>query len=183
MFEGGAQVMQRPRLGRDSEVAALFDRSYAPMCRLAFVILGDAHLAEEVVMDALLRTFTGWGRMRDVDKSESYLRRAVVNGCRSVIRRKAVEARVNALAYRRDERRPAAWDPDRVEQSRAVWDAVRTLPERQRACIVLRYLEDLSEAEIAAALECSVGTVKSQTSKARAKLERLLGAEEIGGGA
>ncbi len=181
MFQGEAGVMGRPRAGRDAQVAALFDRHYTPMCRLAYVILGDAHQAEEVVMDALLKTFTGWGRLRDVERSDTYLKRAVVNGCRSRIRRRAVEARVNALAHGRDRVVEPPWDPERSETRRTVWDAVKTLPERQRACVVLRYLEDLPEAEIAMILDCSVGTVKSQLSKARSKLAVSLRMEDTGG--
>jgi RNA polymerase sigma-70 factor (sigma-E family) len=176
MFGPGADVMQRPVPERDREVAVLFDRYYGEMCRIAYVILGDAALAEEVVMEALVKTFSGWGRIRNVDRADAYLRRAVVNLCRSKIRRKTIEARVNAVSYRRSERQMADWDLDRHETTRLVWDAVRDLPERQRACVVLRYYGDLPESEIAEALDCSVGTVKSQLSKARAKLEKSLGA-------
>ena len=181
MLEGATRVIDRADADRDREMAMLFDRHYAPMCRLAYVILGDAALAEEIVMEALIKTFAGWRRIRDKDRVDAYLRRAVVNLCRSKIRRKAIEARVNAEHYRRDELRPPDWDPERHETSRLVWEAVRTLPDRQRACVVLRYFEDLSEAQIADALECSVGTVKSQLSKARAKLEVALGTSLAGG--
>ena len=174
-------MLQRPRADRDAEVAALFDRHYTPMCRLAYVILGDAHGAEEVVMEALLKTFSGWGRLRNPERGDVYLKRAVVNGCRSRIRRRAVEARVNALAHGRDSTHATEWDPGASETRWLVWDAVRALPERQRACVVLRYLEDLPEAEIAAVLECSVGTVKSQLAKARSKLALRLRVDDIGG--
>ncbi|MGH2753282.1 MAG: SigE family RNA polymerase sigma factor [Actinomycetota bacterium] len=172
--EGGIRLAERSEIGRDSEISALFDRHYAPLCRLAYVILGDGPLAEEIVMEAMLKTFTGWGRIRDLDRADAYLRRTVVNLCRSKIRRKAIEGRVNRVSHQREELRPPAWDPERHETSRIVLEAVRKLPERQRACVVLRYFEDLSEADIADALDCAVGTVKSQLSKARAKLEREL---------
>lgn len=170
----GVAVMDRPHTGRDQAVADLFDRHYAPTCRLAYAILGDAPLAEEIVMEALLKTFSGWGRLRDPERADAYLRRSVVNLCRSKIRRKAIESRVNATIHHRDERKAPDWDPERHETSRLVWNAVVDLPERQRACVVLRYFEDLPESEIAEILECSVGTVKSQLSKARAKLEPVL---------
>lgn len=174
MAEGGIGLIERSDVERDQEVTALFNRHYTPLCRLAYVILGDAAVAEEVVMDALLKTFTGWRRIRDVDRADVYLRRSVINLCRSKIRRKVLEARVNALAHRQE--RPAPeWDPEEHETARMVWQAVKTLPARQRACVVLFYFEDLPEAQIADVLECSVGTVKSQLSKARAKLERVLG--------
>lgn len=162
----------RAEAGRDQRVAELFDRHYIPLCRLAYLILGDAAVAEEMVMEALLKTFTGFNRIPNLDRADVYLRRAVVNLCRSKIRRKAIEVRANAAVHHRDERMPAAWEPERHETQRLVCEAVRKLPERQRACVVLFYYEDLPEAEIADVLDCSVGTVKSQLSKARAKLGR-----------
>lgn len=168
-------VMDRSDAAREREVAALFDRYYAPMCRLAYVILGDAQIAEEIVMDCLVKMFSGWRRIRDMDSVDAYLRRAVVNACRSRIRRKTIEWRVNAVVHHRETTRTPDWDPDKHETSRLVWAAIRELPERQRACVVLRYFEDLPEAEIAETLDCSVGTVKSQLHKARARLGRILG--------
>lgn len=176
VYPSEVTVARRADLERDARLAQLFDAHYAPLCRLAYVILGDAQLAEEMVMEALLKTFTGWRRIRDLERADVYLRRAVVNLCRSRIRRKAIEMRVNAAVLRSEERKAADWDPDRHETSRIVWDAVRKLPERQRACVVMFYYEDLPETQIAEVLDCSVGTVKSQLSKARAKLEKWLGA-------
>jgi RNA polymerase sigma-70 factor (sigma-E family) len=159
---------------RDREVAALFDAHYTPMCRLAFVILGDGAVAEEIVMEAMLKTFSGWARIRDPQRADIYLRRTVVNLCRSRIRRKALEARIGLSPPRPDRQQQNKWDPDVHERDRLVAQAVRSLPPRQRACVVLRYYEDLPEAQIAEILDCSTGTVKSQLSKARAKLEREL---------
>jgi RNA polymerase sigma-70 factor (sigma-E family) len=166
--------MARMAAGRDARMAELFDSHYARLCRLAYVILGDSALAEEIVMEALLKTFTGFRRIRDLDRADAYLRRAVVNMCRSRVRRRAIEWKANARVHRRDERRAPDWDPERHEISRLVWEAVKELPERQRACVVMFYYEDLPEVEIAHALDCSVGTVKSQLSKARAKLQKRL---------
>ncbi len=160
----------------EREFELLFDRHYRSLRGLAFVMLGDAARAEEIVMEAYLKAFSGWGRLRTMDNPHAYLRQIVVNLCRSKFRREKVELRVNALVHRREE---ARWEPPQ-ELRMDLWGAVRTLPERQRACVVLRYLEDMTEREIADALECSIGTVKSQLSKARAKLERELGAD--GGG-
>lgn len=175
-------VGTRPgELDRDREIAALFDEHYDGLCRLAFLIVGDAHLAEEIVMEALLKVFTGWGRIRDRSQSPAYLRRAVVNLCRSKIRRKVIEARVNAQHQHAEDIRPPRWDPDRHETAREVWDAVRQLPERQRACIVLHYEEDLPDAEIAVILDCSVSTVRSQLSRAREKLAKMLKPETAEG--
>lgn len=176
-------IIVRSDADRDRQIEALFNRHYTPMCRLAYMILGDAAAAEEIVMEALLKTFSGWRRIREVDRIDAYLRRAVVNGCRSRIRRKMVEVRVNEQALAAEERKGAgsAWDAERHETSRLVWAAVKSLPERQRACVVLRYFEDLPEAQIADILECSIGTVKSQLAKARAKMERTLQPQLDGG--
>lgn len=174
-YSTGVVVARRADAERDERVASLFDAHYAPLCRLAYVILGDSQMAEEMVMEALLKTFTGFRRIRDLDRADIYLRRAVVNLCRSRIRRKSIEMRVNATVHHRDERRPPQWDPEQHEISRLVLEAVRRLPERQRACVVMFYYEDLPETHIAEVLDCSVGTVKSQLSKARAKLQKWLG--------
>ena len=162
------------RSAREEQMAALFDEHYTRLRDLAYVILGDRDFAEEIVMEAFLKTFTGWGRIRDLDRADAYLRRAVVNLCRSKIRRKVVEARSNAITHRREERKAPDWDPEIHEESRELWAAVRELPPRQRACIYLRYVEDLAEGEMAEILDCSVGTVRSQLSRARRKLETSL---------
>ena len=164
----------RGERARDRDVAALFDEHYDGLCRLAFVILGDAHAAEEIVMEAMLKTFSGWGRIRNKSQTPAYVKRAVVNLCRSRIRRKGIEARVNAQAHYMEKMKPPEWDPQRHETAREVWDAVRALPPRQRACIVLHYEQGLPDSEIAEILDCSTGTVRAQLSRARAKLQAAL---------
>ena len=167
-------MSKRGERTRDREVAALFDEHYDGLCRLAYVIMGDAHLAEEIVMEALLKTFTGWGRIRDRKQAPAYVKRSVINLCRSRIRRKGIEARVNEQTHHTERLRPPDWDPDRHETSREIWDAVRKLPPRQRACIVLHYEQGLPDSEIAQILDVSTGTVRAQLSRARAKLQTAL---------
>ena len=162
---------------RDRQVAALFDESYLPLRGLAFVMLGDAAAAEEVVMEAFAKACSGWNRFRNVEHPQAYLRQVVVNLCRAKFRRQKVELRVNEMMHRGDAAVAGADHDARID----LWDAVRTLPDRQRACVVLRYLEDMTEIEIADTLDCSTGTVKSQLSKARAKLERALGENPMRG--
>lgn len=178
MMEDGAGVIERSKMGRDEVMLRLFDEHYVPLCRLAYVILGDHALAEEMVMEALLHTLSGWGRMRDPARADVYLRRAVINLSRSGIRRKVVERRARETIAARP---PEPSDPDLAETSALVLAAVRELPERQRACVVLRYYEDLPESQIAEILDCSVGTVKSQIWKAKNKLQSALGHERTGG--
>ena len=176
--ESGAGMVERARAGRDKAMLELFDEHYEPLCRLAFVILGDHALAEEIVMEAFLRTCSGWGALRDTSRADVYLRRAVINLSRSGIRRKLAERRARASI---EARPPTPSNPDAAETNAVLLAAVRQLPERQRACVVLLYYEDLSEAQIAEVLACSVGTVKSQLHKARTKLHSLLRDDFSGG--
>lgn len=159
---------------RDQELSALFDAHFSELRGLAFVILGDSHLAEEVVMDAFANVFSSWTRVRRCDWPYGYLRRAVVNSCRGRMRRRALEARIRARTLERSEIDDSGWDANRSDVRLDLWALVGRLPARQRLCIVLRYLEDMSEAEIAETLECSAGTVKSQTARARRSLQKWL---------
>ena len=154
-----------------------FNDHFSSLCRTAYLVLGDAWLAEEIVMDAFARTMARWSKVQSADAPLAYVRRTVVNLCISRLRRLGAERRANARATSGTES-PVRWDVERADDSRAVFEAVRQLPERQRACVVLRYFDDLPEQQIAAALGCSVGTVKSQLSKARARLAQLLEVEE-----
>jgi RNA polymerase sigma-70 factor (sigma-E family) len=160
--------------GRDAAVVALFDAHYAGLCRLATLLLDDPGQAEEAVQEAFLRTFVGWRRIRHPERAHAYLRAAVVNQCRSRGRRRMTEQRGNRTVWA-DVREDAGHsDVERTGDVLAVLEAVRSLPTRQRETVVLSYYADLSEAEVARALGCSAGTVKSQLSKARATLSRLL---------
>jgi RNA polymerase sigma-70 factor (sigma-E family) len=137
------------------------------LVRYATALCGDATEAEELVQSALVRVALRWPFVRDKDNPDGYVRRAIVNGYLTTWRRiRSRETRV-------------AEPPDVVvttDASAGVDDvvtvrrALAALPPRQRAVLVLRYLEDRSEQETADLLGCSVGTVKSQASKALAKL-------------
>ena len=153
----------RPRVTPES----LFDDHFRSLSGLAYVILGDASAAEESVMDAFARVFARWQSVERLDWPLGYLRKAVVNQCRSRLRRARIEQRANSVFHARATREAQ----DQQHELRLdLWAAVKTLPPRQRMCVVLRYLEDLPEREIADLLDCSVGTVKSQLAKARSKL-------------
>jgi len=166
---------------RDEQIANLFVTHYDGLCRLAALLLHDRGGAEEVVQEAFLRTFSSWWRIRHLERAHWYLRTAVINQCRSRLRRRTTEDRSNRTIY--------ATNPERLamggsgtdgagasDDALVVLDAVRGLPPRQRETVILRYYEDLPEAEIARLLSCSVGTVKSQLAKARASLSSALGA-------
>lgn len=162
-------VMAGQAQSRERQIAELFDAHYPSLRGLAYVILGDAGAAEEIASEVFVKAFTGWNRFRTVDHPASYLRRMTVNQCRSRLRRSGLERRTNQILRRTED----VMVPD-ADERLDLWNAVRQLPERQRLCIVLRYLEDLPEAQIAAVMECSAGTVKSQLHRARKSLGKLL---------
>jgi RNA polymerase sigma-70 factor (sigma-E family) len=164
----------------EEAIRRLYDEHWVGLCRLAALILGDRAAGEEMVQEAFTRTFARWDRVQGYERLDAYVRSAVVNLCRSRIRRRVVERRVNASSYTRDEtweraRRADADQGPEPDDTARVMAAVRRLPPRQRAAVVLRYYEDMSDTEIGAALGCSPGTVKSQLSKGRNHLARLLG--------
>ncbi len=163
------------RAAAAADPAALFHAHYVPLCRLARVIVGDADQAEELVMEAFLRTLASWRRLRDPERAPAYLRRAVVNLSRSAVRLKLVERRALARAHAEGRVPARADDPADADP---LLRAVAALPPKQRAAVALFYYADLPEAEVAAALGCSAGTVKSQLAKARAALGRALAEEE-----
>jgi RNA polymerase sigma-70 factor (sigma-E family) len=155
---------------RDDVVAGLFAAHATALTKLAYLVVGDRGLAEEIVQEAFLRVWRSRLRIRDVDAAPAYLRRVVVNLSRSRLRRLALERRHARASRDATVDEPASW----LDLRRAV----ERLPARRRACVVLRYFADLTEAETAAALGVSVGTVKSQTSKALRHLEASLGERE-----
>ena len=162
-----------PRLSRDELVAVLYHRHRAELVRLAFGLLGDRADAEEVVQDAFAAVLRRWSSLRDVHSAPGYLRTAAVNGVRARWRRR----RVRDLASKTLRRDQAPDERDVVEQS-VVLAAVSQLPMRKRACVLLRYYADLSEVETAVVLGVTVGTVKSQTSKALSQLATLIEPEQ-----
>ena len=132
------------------------------LLRFAHVLTGDPHKAADLVQDALERTLLAWHRIERKDDPEAYVRRAIVNRHVSVWRRTRREDLVADTPDRLHDRE--------VTRDDELWLALAGLPPRQRAAVVLRYYEDLTESETAAVLGCSVGTVKSQTWKALARL-------------
>ena len=154
----------------EQEFAELFRASWARLYRLALAVSGDRAAAEDDLQNAFAKVYSSWGRVRRADNPEAYVRRMVLN--------EVLGGRRNGFLKR--ERPRALVEPPGsvaspeagVVERDAIWTAVQSLPARQRAVVVLRYYEDLSEAEIAEALGCSRGTVKSQASAALTALRR-----------
>lgn len=149
------------------------------LVRTAYVLTGDYARAEDLVQTALVRTYRAWHRIERRDVPELYARRIVVNLHASWWRRVGHRSE-RTMAFVPE--LPAPDGTEAVDRRDQVWRAVLTLPPRMRAIIVLRFLEDLKETETAEVLGCSLGTVKSQTSRALAKLrtqlEKAAAAEE-----
>jgi RNA polymerase sigma-70 factor (sigma-E family) len=169
----GVRSGNRPR--RDDLVAALYDRHRSELIRLGIGLVGDVGDAEELVQDAFAALLRRWTALRDVDAAPGYLRTAVVNGARARWRRRALRERMSRLIGVPTE----TTDPDVAERS-TLLTAIAALPVRKRACVLLRYYADLSEAETATVLGVSVGTVKSQTAKALAQLSKSLESQQSG---
>jgi RNA polymerase sigma-70 factor (sigma-E family) len=136
------------------------------LLRSAWLLTGDWASAEDLVQTALVRAWPHWRRLPDEHAAEAYVRRVMLNTWSSWWRRRWRGETPTADLPER----PAP--PGDADLRTALVDAVRRLPRRQRAVVVLRYLDDLSEAGTAEVLGCSVGTVKSQASRALAALRR-----------
>nr|WP_237498271.1 MULTISPECIES: SigE family RNA polymerase sigma factor [unclassified Streptomyces] len=147
------------------------------MARLAHLLTGEADAADDLAADALLALWHRWDRVREAGHPVAYARGVVANLARTRIRSAVRERRRIALFWA-----PRGGDDGAVEGPDVpavvdVQEALRRLPFRKRACVVLRHAFDLSERDTSLVLGISVGTVKSQTSRAVAELQRLLGPE------
>ena len=151
---------------RDDEFSGYMAARQPAMLRLAYLLTGETATAEDLVQVAFAKLYRSWHRVRSREALDSYLRRIVLNEHHSMWRR----------PWRRREQMtetlPETPVHDTYDEGLAdsLWQLVQQLPPRQRSVIVLRYYEQLSEAEIARTLGISPGTVKSQASKALATL-------------
>ncbi len=153
----------RPTSARDAEFAQFVRAATPSLSWTAYLITGDRHTAADLVQEALVRTYVAWPRVRD-GEATAYARRALVNvGIDRWRARPAIPAETLDGIDRRD---PQAVVDDRDQLVRML----AALPPQQRCVVVLRYLDDLSEAEVAACLGISVGAVKSATSRGLAAL-------------
>jgi len=160
------------------------------LLRTAYVLTGDRYSAEDLLQTALAKAYLSWGRLREPRAADGYVRRIMVNEHISWWRR-AWRRRETSTDVLPEPRRDggsaaagfggAAVDGTETSGERdAIWTLVQTLPPRQKAAVVLRFYEDLSEAETARVLGVSVGTVKSQTSRALAALRSRMAPESRG---
>jgi RNA polymerase sigma-70 factor (sigma-E family) len=156
----------------DEFVAARSDALF----RYAFLLTADADDARDLLQEALLKAYLAWGRIREVEQPESYVRRILVTTRTSLWRRR--RSRVPEVPFTTDDRVLATEQYGPADDRAAMWQLLQRLPRKQRAVLVLVYYESLTEAEVAALLRCSTGTVKSQKSKALAKLRDWMAQSE-----
>ncbi len=140
------------------------------LLRLAVLLVGDRGVAEDVLQEALMKTFLAWPRIRRRESVDAYARRTIVRNVLSWRRRRASSEIVTERVPDRGGGDCADPRPDRD----LLWAALLTLPARQRAVVVLPYYEDLTEREVAALLGCAVGTVKSHNARALESLRSAL---------
>jgi RNA polymerase sigma-70 factor (sigma-E family) len=158
---------------RDAAFTAFVRARGTALARSAFLIVGDLSRSEDVLQTALAETYLRWHRLRRAEAAEAYVRQAIITA--------------NAAWWRRrsNSELPQVTLPDRVIADAApsiierhtLMEALRQLSPRQRAVIVLRYFDDLTERETARMLGCSAGSVKKHASRALDRLRVLLGAE------
>lgn len=181
MAEGtGLGVEERPTEASESDVVSgggldeLYARHIGAGVRLAFLLTGDRPHAEDLAQEAFIRCVGRFRHLRRPDAFEAYFRRAIVNLHTSGLRRRRLEREWLSKEGAESARRVSS-QPD-VGAREDLWKALATLPARQRAALVLRYYEDLSERETAEVLGCSVAAVKSLVARGGEALrERIRG--------
>jgi RNA polymerase sigma-70 factor (sigma-E family) len=151
-----------------AEFDEFFRASWSRLYRTAYAVTGDPASAEDALQAAFARAYASWRRVRAAQHPEAYVRRIVINEVLGT-RRRAWWSRERPTATV-GESDPVASPESALADRDQLWQAVLDLPPGQRAVVVLRYYEDLSEEEIAETLGCSRGTVKSQAAAAVAKL-------------
>ena len=156
----------------DEAVTQLYSNHYRSLVRLAGLLVRDEPTAEEVVQECFIAMHSRWHNLREEDKALSYLKQAVVNRARSVLRHRGVVDR-NAPKPAPDMPSAEQGAINLLERS-AVISALRALPDRQRQALVLRYYADLSEAQIAQLMGISKGAVKSHTARGMSSLRTVL---------
>jgi RNA polymerase sigma-70 factor (sigma-E family) len=158
---------QAAETGGDAGFREFVRNRGTPLHRSAYLLCGDRHLADDVVQDTLIKAYQHWNRVQQAESPEAYVRRIMINEVRGRWRRRE---RAVPVAEFLDEPSVADHSED-VARRDGLRRALLALPLRQRATVVLRYLEGMSERETAQVLGCSEGTVKSQSSRALANLK------------
>jgi RNA polymerase sigma-70 factor (sigma-E family) len=155
----------------DAAYAEFVAASQQRLRRSAYLMTGDWQTAADVTQEALIRVYVAWPRLERAGGLPTYARRALVSAVIDAGRRRSTRERYEGRAPAGAEASDSAGN---VLDRRVLMDALAGLAPRQRACVVLRYFDDLSVADTADALGCSEGTVKSQTAKGLGRLRQTL---------
>ena len=163
-------------MDQDQDFAEFVGARWSSLYRLAYLLAASPSGAEDLLQTSLEKAYVNWGRISAMEYPEAYVRRIITTTLVSSRRR----------AWTRE--RPTETLPETGDESGEIgaldrsllWPLVCALPERQRAVIVLRYYEDLTELQIAQVMGCAPGTVKSQSSSAMRALRRALAASGVG---
>lgn len=158
----------------DAGVSDLYAAHWHGLVRLAYLMVHDSTLAEDLVQDALIGVHGRWGRLRDPQAALGYVRRSVVNGARSALRHQVVVDRHAQRTGAQESVASAEHSAMVHVEHDAMLRALQQLSDKQREVLILRYYSDLSEAEIADALEISRGAVKTHAHRGLARLRTLL---------
>jgi RNA polymerase sigma-70 factor (sigma-E family) len=157
---------------RDEEFGEFMRNRASPLHQSAYLLCGDWHLADDLVQDTLVKAYQHWNRVRQTDSPDAYVRRILLNEMRGRWRRRE---RVVPVARFPEGREPVAPDAaDEIVRRAGLLQALLALPLRQRATVILRYLEGMTERETVTVLGCSEGTVKSQSARALGTLRNFL---------
>jgi RNA polymerase sigma factor (sigma-70 family) len=155
-----AEPLDAPAPAWDTDLVGVYRRRYGNLVRLAYLLTGHSAVAEEIVQDAFVATHRAGDRL---DDPYPYVRRDVVNRCRSWGRRYTVERA----------HRPSPPDPAELAADE-MWDVLATLTDRQRSAIVLRFYEDMPDDRIAEILDCRQATVRSAIHRGLRALRRVI---------
>ena len=164
----------QPAIPLRSSFEAFYLREFPAMVTLAYAVSRSRMAAEDLAQEAMIRANRNWDRISTYDKPGAWVRRVTYNLAVSALRRTAAEVRARV---RLGDDRPPLPEPDEGPDER-LWDAVRKLPARQRAAVVLYYVEERSMREISDVLGCSEATAKAHVAKARRALAAALGNQE-----
>ena len=146
----------------------------AALQRTAYLLVGERGLAQDLVQEALTRTWAAWPRIKDPQRAEAYTRRAMTNTAISWYRRRSWRGERPSASIPEGAEPTQVGHEDTVGESDRLWRALAALPPRQRAVLVHRFYDDLSEADTARLMGCAPGTVKSQVSAGLKKLRLLV---------
>ncbi|TWF99361.1 SigE family RNA polymerase sigma factor [Kitasatospora viridis] len=162
----------------EAEFSAFVQGRWNGLVRTAYLLTGNRHDAEDLAQTALAKAYASWRRVRSSTSPDAYLRRILVTSNIDRFRKRRLTEYPTGDLLEPSGPHPADASAQ-VDQRQVLFAVLATLPARQRAVVVLRYWEDLAEAQVADALGCSIGTVKSQAAKGLAKLRAHPGLTDL----